>query len=343
MTVAEQEFSIVPDPPENAPETLAGGLRADRHPPRIRKMQRQIISAEFPHGEVRQAELAEALLSRLAPIIENEVPPGISAGTHQLGSCLFRYCCFAKERFSRFRAPKPLIGIVLKGRKELWLGETCQLFRPGSVFALPSGPVFDVVNVPDKRGGIYESLLVELSHLPEPLLRHPQPAAPSVQSGKFRVRLTPMLVEAIAHAASTLSGSTEASALAEYRLAEILTLLHGQPAASALFSPSLRERIALMVQADPARRWTASIIAKEAGLGESTLRRKLAEQNTSLREIILSVRMETAQQILANGKGNVLQASLAAGYTSRSHFARRFRTAFRESPKRFRRSAQPKR
>ena len=207
-------------------------------------MQLQTRSADWPNDEARQPELAETLLSRLLPIVENALPQVKSAGAHRLGNCLFQYCCFTKERFSRFRALKPLIGIVLKGRKELWLGDRSQHFRPGSVFVLPSGPEFDVVNVPDRQSGTYESLLVELSRLPEPLQRRPLPEAPSAQNGSLRVRLTPMLVEAIAHAASELSATDEGSALAEFRLAEVLTLLHSQPAGSALLRPSLRDRIA---------------------------------------------------------------------------------------------------
>ena len=301
-------------------------------------MQPQTQSTDSQPDEVQQSALARALLCRLVPIIEDARPQITSPGAHPIGNCLFQYCCFAKERFSRFRAPKPLIGIVLKGRKELWLGDRSQHFRAGSVFVLPSGPELDVVNVPDRRSGKYESLLVELTRLPELIRRGSLVDALPAEAHSYRVRLTPMLVEAIAHAATELSTSVEGNTLAEFRLAEILTLLRSQPAGLALFGLSLHDRIERMIAANPARPWTTSIVAKELALGKSTLRRKLAEQNTSLRQIILSVRMDAAHQILANGEGNVLQASLAAGYISRSHFARRFRGAFQDSPKQVRQS-----
>ena len=284
-----------------------------------------------------QRRLSESLLQRLGQSLHDQVPPRGASGIHRFGRCLFRYGCFKAERIAQVQTQVPLIGIILKGAKELWLGENSQRLEAGSVFVLPAGPRFDVINIPDPRHGFYESLLVEVPHVPRELLvrKNREPSVP----GKidFRIRLSPALVAALAHAATALQGTDDTATLAGYRLAEVLTLLREQAAASPLFSLSLGERIALLVIEAPTRKWTADEIGQELGLGASTLRRKLSEQGTSLRKIQVETRMRIAHQILENGEGSVLEAASAAGYASRSHFVRRFRSIYQGLPSEFRR------
>ena len=87
-----------------------------------------------------------------------------------------------------------------------------------------------------------------------------------------------------------------------------------------------------MVAAEPSRRWTAEEIGSRLALGASTLRRRLAAEGTSLRAVLASARMEIAEAMLSRGDGNVTAAAEAAGYTSRSHFTRRFRSLYGTAP-----------
>ena len=153
------------------------------------------------------------------------------------------------------------------------------------------------------------------------------------------IRLTEERVEALAHAAYALRASAHAATLAGYRLAEVLVLLSDDPAAQPLFHVSLAERVAWLVLADPTRRWTAQAIGRELGLGASTLRRHLAAGGTSLREILATTRMGIAHRMLTSGEGTVAEATAAAGYASRTHFLRRFRSVYGASPGRCRQRA----
>ncbi len=289
-----------------------------------------MVPVMLTNGKDTDRALARLLLQRLKPLASDD-GAGSSVGVRQRGARLFTYCCLTRERLARISADKPRLGVVLSGEKEFWLGDNGQHFAAGDVFALPAAVEFDVVNIPPENGGPYETLLLDIERVPPALLGTTMRGKPT-RGLDMRVRLTEELVEAIGHAAIVLSESNHATALAEHRLTEVMMLLANEPAAACLFSQSLAERIAWLVSGAPSGRWTADRLARELGVASSTLRRKLAEQGTSLRDIQATARMRLAHEMLAAGQGNLAQAANAAGYSSRSHFARRFRQIYGRPP-----------
>lgn len=279
-----------------------------------------------------EALLRRRLLDRLRPLAADQGSSRRATGVHPHGRQLFSYCAFTIERLAQVEITNPIIGIVISGEKEVWLGDAGRRLSSGDVFVLPGGVAVDVVNIPSERTGIYETLIVEIAQMPS-LPAGPAPAADmGASSFEIRVRLTPDLVDALGHAAITLSASDHAETLAEHRLAEILMLLRGEPAARALFEQSVAERITRMVLGEPSRRWTGAEVADRLGIGASTLRRRLADDGNSLREVLAAARMQLAREILSTGRGGVVEAAEAAGYASRSHFARRFRSIYGVAP-----------
>jgi AraC-like DNA-binding protein len=276
--------------------------------------------------------LAQRLLAALRPIASAPERPARQPGFAPRGRQLFSYCCFSTERLTRIVSAKPLIGIVLSGNKEFWLGGAGQRLSAGDVFVFPAGPEFDVVNIPAADSGLYETLIVEVEHVPEAvqhLKSSPRQPRPGLD---MRVPLNAELVEALVHAAALLAASDHANALAEHRLAEVLLLLRKVPAASCIFETTLAARVGWLVLGDPARRWSATSIGRALGMAASTLRRKLKGEGTSLRVVLAQTRMRLAHDILARGEGNVTDAAAMAGYASRSHFGRRFRSLYGASP-----------
>ena len=281
-------------------------------------------------GHATNRGLARLLLERLRPLASrmDALEP---SQVRMRGPRLFGYCCVMRERLTRISTQKPRIGIVLSGEKEFWLGDSGQHFSAGDVFALPAGVEFDVVNIPSDANGLYESVLVEIDHIPAALRGH----AVRVRQPRgfdLRIPLTAELVDALSHAAILLGASDHATALAEHRLTEVLMLLARVPVAACLFSRPLGERIAWLVMADPMKRWTAESLGRELGLAGSTLRRKLTEQGISLRDTLAMARMTVAHRVLQEGTGSITEAAAAAGYASRSHFARRFRQVYGTPP-----------
>jgi AraC-like DNA-binding protein len=173
---------------------------------------------------------------------------------------------------------------------------------------------------------------VEVASLPPAISQLPDLPPVPRKGFDIRVTLTADLVDALAHAATTLATSEHAAILGEHRLAEVLMLLRADPAARPLFDVPLADRIRWMVAADPTRRWTSGELARRLAVGASTLRRRLTEDGTPLRAVLAAARMGVAQDILSRGDTSVTAAAEAAGYSSRSHFTRRFRSVYGSTP-----------
>jgi len=281
--------------------------------------------------------LRRLLLDRLRPLATVPGRPRKDPGRHDFsgresGWQVFSYCCFATERLVQVTVARPVIGIVLAGKKEFWFGDQGQHFVAGDVFALPGDTTVDAVNIPDERHGLYESLLVEVASLPASIARMPA-LPPGPRNGfDIHITLTADLVDALAHAATTLATTKNAAVLGEHRLAEVLLLLRADPAARSLFDVPLADRIRWMVGGDPTRRWTADELADRLAMGASTLRRRLTQEGTPLRAVLAAARMNVAQDLLTQGGTSVTAAAEAAGYSSRSHFTRRFRSVYGNTP-----------
>lgn len=280
-----------------------------------------------------QVTLRKRLLERLRPFASTHPAKSTQPGMRPIGDQLFTYCAFAHERLKRVQMRHPVIGIVLSGAKELWLGETGQRVGPGEAFVLPDKVAIDVVNEPDERRGLYESMIMEVRSAPVAPNGRPYRDRADHRHLDMRVPLDPNLVDALGHAATAMSASHHAQELADHRLAEILMLLRDVPAARPLFALSFADRVRWIMRELPSDAWTVARIAERLGVGGSTLRRQLRRDGSSFRGLLSEIRMQVAHSILARGEGNVAQAAQAAGYTSRSHFARRYRATHGHTPR----------
>lgn len=280
---------------------------------------------------IHHAPAGDRLRQRLRARLKGFEAPAAS-GVHNHARNLFSYCALERERLAAIKLPHPLIGIVLRGRKEVWLGDLNRTFGPGSVIILPRNVPMDVVNIPGDTG-IYESLILEVPTLPDgvPPLTLAERRGREMDSPAFSVTLTDDLVETLSHAATTIRAETMSDKLKTLRLKEVLTLLRPLPEARALFTAPLGEELAWLIGSAPSEAWSVTRAAREMGLGASTLRRRLTQEGYSFRAILRRERLRAGKAALAAGASSV-DAAEAAGYVSRSHFARRYRESFGTLP-----------
>lgn len=260
------------------------------------------------------------------------IAPVPGGGTRHEGPGAFSYGCTTRERLSSVSMPHPVLGIVLRGTKEVWLGDTCATLPTGTVFALPRGVQLDVLNIPDDRSGVYQSLLIEVEALPPGVapLTVADSRAP-VTTADFAIPLTRDLVDAIGNARRDLSDPEVKAEICQHRVAEILLLMRRVPQARVLFHQTLAEQSRWLIRGEPTAEWDVVTLAARFGMAGSTLRRHLAGEGTGFRDLLRAARMEAARDALASGLSAGRAAELA-GYSSRSHFARRFREAFGVNP-----------
>ena len=77
----------------------------------------------------QKKELRRRLLDRLRPLATLPGRPRKDCGVHMYGRQIFSYCCFTTERLAQVTIARPLIGMVLSGEKEFWLGDSGQRFK----------------------------------------------------------------------------------------------------------------------------------------------------------------------------------------------------------------------
>lgn len=82
------------------------------------------------------------------------------------------------------------------------------------------------------------------------------------------------------------------------------------------------------------------VAASHLALGERTLRRRLADEGTSYKQVLLDFRMELAASYLRNEAMTVQEAAYVTGYSDPSNFHRTFSKYHGATPKEYRESAR---
>jgi len=105
--------------------------------------------------------------------------------------------------------------------------------------------------------------------------------------------------------------------------------------------PPLLERARAEIAVRLARGVPVSLagVAHSLGLGERTLRRKLAEQAVSFRGLVDELRMRDAETLLADRERSVSEVAELLGFSEVSAFSRAFRRTFGVGPAERRRRA----
>jgi AraC-like DNA-binding protein len=113
---------------------------------------------------------------------------------------------------------------------------------------------------------------------------------------------------------------------------EILLLIGHVPAIAQSGAATVSERARHHIGLAPMGPWRGQDLARLLGFSTATLRRRLAEEGTSLRRILAAERMRRARVMIEDGDRNIAAIAAACGYSSRSHFAASFRSAHGASP-----------
>lgn len=82
------------------------------------------------------------------------------------------------------------------------------------------------------------------------------------------------------------------------------------------------------------------VAASHLALGERTLRRRLADEGTSYKQVLLDFRMELAASYLRNDAMTVQEAAFVTGYSDPSNFHRTFSQYHGTTPKQYRDNAR---
>jgi AraC-like DNA-binding protein len=96
--------------------------------------------------------------------------------------------------------------------------------------------------------------------------------------------------------------------------------------------PSVAARIRLLVGARPDRDWVSADFEQSLHMSGATLRRRLAEENTSLRIVLRDARLHHGVALLQTTRRPLKAVALACGYRSVPSFTRQFVERFGVDP-----------
>jgi AraC-like DNA-binding protein len=226
---------------------------------------------------------------------------------------------------------QPVLIVIQRGQKVLAKDGVETRLNPGDAVAIAGGTVYDVINRPDPDG-IYEAHWLAMA--PDLIDRFAAASTSSVITGHLALRKLPAdFRDAFDRAAAGIAATDLPDLVAAQRVQEMLAWIdHGGAHLANLNAPNTTHRLRALLAGAPAKDWTAPEIARALGMSEATLRRRLADEKTSLTAELTDLRMSLALTLLQVTDKAVGEIAHDVGYESPSRFATRFRARFGISP-----------
>ncbi|WP_348674262.1 helix-turn-helix transcriptional regulator [uncultured Abyssibacter sp.] len=235
-----------------------------------------------------------------------------------------------RQRLAAVHFPQVSLIHIVEGIKRFRHGDLVGEAQAGDVLVIGAGESLDLTNTP-LPGGRYVARCLSIS---SDLIRDMPPRDSGTSPQPVARLRDPLLSEALDHALAALDNPSDVPpALIRHRLGEIvLTLRHLGLGLDVPATATVSERLRNLLGSRPGHAWRAEDAAALLHQSESTLRRHLARDNTSFRELLDAVRMELALGLLQGGNAPIAAVALDCGYQSASRFAARFRQRYGITP-----------
>lgn len=231
----------------------------------------------------------------------------------------------------------PTLLVVRAGVKHLRCGEREWVVRAGEMIALAGGFSVDVTNTPPPSGPFLgQSISIDPALCAECALLGPR--LTPVGDARLIARPPDFLTAAFARALSACDQTVGPPLMvARHQMKEVLLALAECGLRFDLAGANkVSTRVRRLVGAEVTRRWRAGAVARQLGMSEATLRRRLEREATTFRRVLQEVRMGRALVLLQSSELPVVQIAYEVGYDSVSQFSARFRRHFGQSPRQLR-------
>ncbi|HBN1710737.1 TPA: helix-turn-helix transcriptional regulator, partial [Escherichia coli] len=90
------------------------------------------------------------------------------------------------------------------------------------------------------------------------------------------------------------------------------------------------------------KKWCIQDMVEHFYLSESTIRKRLAKENTSIKKIILQARLNRSIELIIENKLQISQISSEVGVPSASYFIKNFKEYFGVTPKKLKNYFTPR-
>ncbi|CNE14059.1 helix-turn-helix transcriptional regulator [Yersinia kristensenii] len=232
----------------------------------------------------------------------------------------------------------PALCHVRQGSKLVQWGSQAASAGQSTLILFPAGTEVSIANMPNR--GHYCSDMV---YLPQSVLRQFRQwygalAVVPVTTASLCVPLDANTRRAWDSLLLNLKNHAP-DALSQHAAMGVLLALHLAGQMGSLLidrRDKLAEQVQQIILLDPARDWSVSDVAQALHMGDSTLRRKLMQEERQFRVILEEVRMGCALHALQTTSLPIGEIAARHGYISASRFTSRFQQHFGLTPSRLR-------
>lgn len=235
-------------------------------------------------------------------------------------------CVRAKNQhgLSNVKVNQLNMGIILQGRKLINTQQVQFDLSAGDIIFMKPETIIEATNIPDSVSGEYLTIVV-------PICDEVIQATQMIWANPITDKTEEILKFSIFDFKNELSSWQEALfrhdlVKARMCIASMLIQLcqRGYADVLVLPSPKLTKIIYQWVYESPQHQWLSSEIETKLGMSSATLRRKLNNEGTSLREVITQARLAKALELLYSHKLPMKTIASKVGYQSLSTFRERF-------------------
>jgi len=245
------------------------------------------------------------------------------------------YTSLEEQRIANVPVTKPMLICVLSGSKEIG-GLESKECAAGSFIFLSNKPSMDLRNIP--KGACYFALLIDFDYDDFSDLPLSTQGAADYFCGELSNPLEQFLYQFIEWS------SISPPALWPLRKRELLHLLFhlGYHQVANVVEPlSLSHKLHNIIGSNVSKEFPMQELTSKLAMSESTLRRRLQEEGTSLQEIKDKIRLGYGLHLLQTGNDSIGHIAELCGYYSQSRFTEKFKLRFGLTPSDLRKTLVP--
>jgi AraC-like DNA-binding protein len=244
------------------------------------------------------------------------------------------YSSVKEQRILNVPIVKPLLIVVLSGTKVLGINNDI-ICQTGDFVFLSDSPSIHLRNIPKNEE--YFALLIDFDYQD---INHLQTNTNAFHEKNFCVGNTTL---ALSKCLQQFVESTDwaPESLLRLRKKELLELLcfMGYTEILSMFSNAkVSYKLHDMFSAQPEQEITVNAICDQLAMSESTLRRKLKVEGTSIQEIKDQTRLGLGLHLLQTTPYSIALIAEKCGYQSQSRFTARFKSRFGLTPSQLRKT-----
>lgn len=236
------------------------------------------------------------------------------------------YSSVKEQRLANVPVIKPLLIFILGGTK--LLGREKQECHSGSFVFLSNSPDVDMRNIPSSDDE-YFAVLVEFDYSDFSQFRH----EPNNSTKYFQGEISPSLGLALRQLIE-FSTTVEEEAL-KFRKKELLNLIYlsGYEEVSAVAEPpGLSHQVYEIINGNVSEDWSVDRLCDMLSMSESTLRRKLKIEKTSVQDIKSRAKLGFGLHLIQSTSEPIGVIAERCGYRSQSRFTDQFKLLFGVTP-----------